>query len=65
LIEEAGLKGKCIGGAEVSTIHANFIVAKEGATAHDVCSLIQTVKEQVEQKTGICLECEIRMIGHG
>ena len=62
LIEEAGLKGTSRGGAEVSSVHANFIVAREGATAEDVRSLIDVVRECVSRKTGVRLECEIRMI---
>jgi UDP-N-acetylmuramate dehydrogenase len=63
LIDGAGLKGTRIGGASVSPVHANFIVAHEGATARDVRSLIAVVKERVQAHCGILLECEIRMIG--
>ena len=59
LIEQCGLKGEKIGGAEVSTLHANFIVNEGEATAQDVLDLAKLVKEKVYQKTGIELEMEI------
>ena len=63
LIEEAGLKGKRIGGAEVSEKHANFIVNKGGATAKDILSLMDLVRHEVKRTAGIDLEPEIRVIG--
>lgn len=62
LIQEAGLKGFAIGGAEVSTLHANFIVNKGNATALDVISLAKHVQNTVQEKTGQFLEMEIRVI---
>jgi UDP-N-acetylmuramate dehydrogenase len=62
LIEDAGLKGTRIGGAEVSHLHAGFIVNVGGATAEDVRRLTETVKETVLQQTGVELECEIRFL---
>lgn len=62
LIEEAGLKGRTIGGAEISPIHANFIVNSGEATAADVKSLIQLVKVSVFEKSSIMLESEVRII---
>lgn len=62
LIERSGLKGRRIGGAEVSPIHGNFIINKEGARAEDVLALAQHVKEVVKEKTGCELEMEIRAI---
>lgn len=59
LIEQAGLKGVRIGGAEVSPMHANFIVNREGATAQQVLELIEHVRCTVKQKTGIDLEKEV------
>lgn len=59
LIEQAGLKGKSIGGAEVSTMHANFIINKGGATAQDVLSLIAYIQEKIHQKYQITLEKEV------
>ncbi len=63
LIEECGLKGHRIGGAEVSEIHANFILNKGGATATDIQRLIAVIKTTVEKKIGIRLQEEIRYLG--
>jgi len=62
LIEKSGLKGKRIGGAEVSTLHGNFIINKEGARAEDVLALVHHVREVVREKTGCDLGVEIRVI---
>ncbi len=62
LIQQSGLKGKRIGGAEVSTLHANFIVNKDNATSQDILELAAYVKEAVKEKTGVDLEMEIRCI---
>ena len=59
LIEDAGLKGFCVGGAEVSEKHAGFVINKGGATSHDVLALTRTIKETVFQKFGVMLELEI------
>ena len=63
LIDKAGLKGKRIGGAEVSTKHANFIVNMGNAKASDVLRLIELVKKEVKEKLGYVLETEISVIG--
>ena len=63
LIDEAGLKGSSIGGAQVSSKHANFIVAGEGARADDVRALIDLIRRTVESRTGVDLEPEVRLIG--
>lgn len=63
LIEKCGLKGASIGGCEVSTKHANFIINKGGATSSDIYNLIQHVKEVVYQKFGVVLEEEVQLIG--
>jgi UDP-N-acetylmuramate dehydrogenase len=63
LIEECGLKGKALGGAMVSTKHANFIVNYDKATAEDVIELIRLIKTTVKEKTGYDLEMEIKLIG--
>jgi UDP-N-acetylmuramate dehydrogenase len=62
LIEQAGWKGKGIGGAQVSTKHANFIVNTGCATAQDVLSLIQEIQDDVYQKYGVELKTEIQYI---
>lgn len=63
LIEQAGLKGFCIGGAAVSEKHCGFIVNCGGATARDVMDLVAVIKEKVKENSGVELEEEIRMIG--
>ncbi len=63
IIDECGLKGFYIGGAEVSKKHAGFIVNKGNATAKDVLELIQCVKEKVREETGFDIEEEIEFIG--
>jgi UDP-N-acetylmuramate dehydrogenase len=63
LIEAAGLKGTRIGGAEVSSIHANFMVNDGSATAEDIHRLIVLVQNTVQQKFGIKLELEIELLG--
>ena len=62
LIEQCGLKGKRIGGAEVSSLHANFIVNRGEATAQEVMELVHFVKETVREKSGRDLELEVRPI---
>lgn len=63
LIESAGLKGKKIGGACVSTKHANFIVNEGHATAADIESLIELVSQTVQKKFGVALLREVHIIG--
>ncbi len=63
LIEECGLKGARRGGAQVSTLHANFIVNTGGATADDVLNLIVIIRERVKEVHGIELQPEIRFLG--
>lgn len=63
LIENAGLKGLSVGGAQVSPLHAGFIVNKQDATATDIISLMKLVQNIVYDKTGIMLEPEVRIIG--
>lgn len=62
LIEKAGLKGFSVGKAEVSLVHANFLVNKGGAQATDVMHLAKEVERLVEESTGIKLEMEIKCI---
>jgi len=62
-IEQSGLKGYRIGGAEVSTVHANFIVNAGGATATDIKNLSEHVQKIVAEKFGIQLRREIILVG--
>ena len=64
LIEEAGLKGKRIGGAEISSKHANFIINDSHATAMDIYRLIMLVQDEVNKKFDIALETEIELFGN-
>ena len=63
LIEECGLKGYSIGGAQVSDQHAGFIINRGGATATDVIHLIDYIREKVMLKFGVCLELEVHVTG--
>lgn len=63
LIESAGAKGTRIGGAQISPMHANFIVADPGASAGDVYSLIEHARILVRERTGVDLEPEVRFLG--
>ncbi len=65
LIEECGLKGCSVGGAQVSEKHAGFIINKGGATAQDVLDLIKYVQDRVYEERGIHLEPEVRLITVG
>ena len=62
LIEDAGLKGVSVGGAEVSTLHSGFIINRGGATATDILLLIDLVRNTVYDKFGVMLEPEVRII---
>ena len=63
LIEAAGLKGTRVGGAEISPVHANFIVNDEGASASDVYDLIRLAQNKVLEIFGVELELEIELVG--
>ncbi len=63
LIEAAGLKGARVGGAEISTLHANFIVTDRKAKASDVLALIERSQEAVLAHRGLLLEPEVRIVG--
>jgi UDP-N-acetylmuramate dehydrogenase len=63
LVEEAGGKGMRAGGASVSTKHANFIVAAEGARASDVVELMDRIRDLVQDRTGVRLEPEVQVVG--
>ena len=62
LIEECGLKGKTVGGAQVSEKHAGFIVNTGGATCKDVQSLVKMIQETVRREKQVELECEIKLM---
>ncbi len=59
LIDQTGLKGTVIGGAEVSSKHANFITAKKGSKAADIRALIELVRQRVQEKFDVNLETEV------
>ncbi len=63
LIDECGLKGFTVGGAQVSTLHANYIINKGTATASDVLKVIEHLRKTVAKKTGVTLELECKVIG--
>ncbi|MCR4620868.1 MAG: UDP-N-acetylmuramate dehydrogenase [Clostridiales bacterium] len=65
LIQQAGLKGLTVGGAQVSEKHAGFIINLGGATARDIIELIEKVKAQVYETSGVMLEPEVRITGEG
>ena len=64
LIEEVGLKGFSIGGAQVSNMHSNFIVNNGNATSEEIYQLITLIQQKVLQKKGIFLHPEVRMFGY-
>jgi len=64
LIDECGLKGYTVGGAQVSTLHANYIINKGTATASDVLKVIDHLRKTVAKKTGVTLELECKIIGN-
>ncbi len=59
LIQQCGLKGKSVGGAQVSEKHAGFIINKSNATANDVKNLVKEIQTTVAEQTGYNLECEL------
>ncbi|MBG1258701.1 UDP-N-acetylmuramate dehydrogenase [Nostoc commune] len=63
LIEQTGLKGYQIGGAQVALLHANFIVNRGGAKASDIFCLIRHIQHQVQERWSINLEPEVKMLG--
>lgn len=62
LIDQCGLKGLTVGGAQVSEKHAGFVVNRGGATCADVLELVRQVKERVFQQTGVELEMEVKVL---
>ena len=65
LIEQCGLKGTAVGGAQVSEKHAGFLINRGEATCGDILRLMALVRERVYQQTGVVLEPEVRMLGCG
>jgi UDP-N-acetylmuramate dehydrogenase len=63
LLDAAGMKGVRIGDAQVSTVHANFIVNLGNAKAKDVLALAELMRETVKAKFGITLEYEVQIVG--
>ena len=63
MVEQLGLKGYTIGGAQVSEKHSGFMINRGGARAADVLALIQHVREQVQAEFDVWLETEVRIIG--
>lgn len=63
LIEDAGLKGFCVGGAAVSEKHAGFVINKDNATASDIYRLCEEVKRRVKEYSGVTLEMEVKLLG--
>jgi UDP-N-acetylmuramate dehydrogenase len=63
LIEQCGLKGRRVGGAEVSPAHANWIVNADSATAKDVLDLVEIVRAAVVERFGITLDMEVKVVG--
>lgn len=62
IIDKLGLKGKSIGGAQISHLHANFVINTGTASSKDVLNLIEWIKSEVSQQTRISLESEVRYI---
>jgi UDP-N-acetylmuramate dehydrogenase len=63
LIEQCGLKARRVGGAEVSPVHANWLVNADGATAKDFLALVEIVRAAVVERFGIRLELEVKVVG--
>ncbi len=63
LIEDAGLRGFSLGGAQVSTLHCGFVVNNGGATAQDVYNLIRHVQKTVDEKFNVKIEPEVKILG--
>ncbi len=62
-IDQAGLRGLRMGSAEVSRVHANFIVSDPGGTAADVVALMDEIRRRVHEHSGVVLQPEVRMVG--
>ena len=64
LIEQAGLKGYRVGDAQVSEMHAGFVINRGHATSSEIYRLMQEVQRRVQAQFGVTLEPEVRLIGH-
>lgn len=62
LIEDCGLKGVSVGGAEVSTLHGNFLINKNNASSKEFVELIELIRHTIREKTGVLLESEVRVV---
>jgi UDP-N-acetylmuramate dehydrogenase len=63
LVDDAGCRGLTVGGAQVSELHSNFLINLGGATAADIETLGETIREKVKANSGIELEWEIKRFG--
>ena len=63
LIEQCGLKGRAVGGAQVSEKHAGFVINRGGASCGDILRLMALVRDTVRRETGVALEPEVRLLG--
>jgi UDP-N-acetylmuramate dehydrogenase len=63
VVELLGMKGEAVGGARISEVHANFIVAADGATAADVLALIHRAMDRARDELGITLRTEVQLVG--
>lgn len=65
LIEDAGLKGYSVGGAQVSEKHAGFVINRENASPEEIRDLIEAVRTRVFETSGVRLEPEVKLLGFG
>jgi UDP-N-acetylmuramate dehydrogenase len=63
LIQDAGLRGLALGGAQVSELHSGFLINREGATASDIVNLMEVIRSTVFENSGVLLEPEVRIVG--
>lgn len=63
LIDLAGGKGAAVGGARVSTLHANYIINEGGASAADVLKLAEQIRQRVQERSGVTLDMEVKLLG--
>ena len=63
MIQDAGLRGFSVGGAQVSEKHCGFVINRGGASAEQVCRLMRHVRSVVQKQSGVLLEPEVRFLG--